>query len=145
MSKNLLIVSFITILIATNIGPLHAKNRVDADPDTYEGWYDDRDIEDAPAQVQYGYELILHTPVTLGPDGYVKGTNGDPIVYSTLSCSSCHFDGGRVVEGIPFFQVRDKYAAPGKFWRPKNRVRQIEERIYWCVVNCAYGQMLEED
>ncbi len=145
MAKKLLIVSVIAIFITINIGPLHAKNRVDADPDTYEGWYDDRDIEDAPAQVQYGYELIVHTPVTLGPEGYVKGADGNPIVYSTLSCSSCHFDGGRVVEGIPFFQVRDKYAPPGKFWRPKNRVRQIEERINWCLVNCANGQMLEED
>ena len=41
--------------------------------------------------------------------------------------------------------MRDKYASPGKFWRPKNRTRQIEERINWCLVNCANGQMLPED
>lgn len=121
-----------------------AKKMVRPDCAAIEGWYNCRDIEDAPQIVQDGFDMIENTPVTLGPYGNIKGDNGDPIVYSTLSCTSCHFGGGQVSEGIPFFQVRDKYAYPGKFWRPKNRTRMVAERINWCLVNCANGQMLEE-
>ena len=145
MSKKRMFVMLIGLIVVFSASGILAKDMVEVDPDTLDGWYDHRDIEDAPALVREGYDIIVNTPVTLGPDGYAKGSNGDPIVYSTLSCSSCHFDGGRVPEGIPFFQVRDKYAPPGKFWRPKNRTRQIEERINWCLVNCANGQMLPED
>ena len=145
MPKKLVITSIVGVVLSFGATVIHAKDRVEVNPESLTGWYQIRDIEDAPALVQKGYNLIENTPVTLGPDGYIKGANGDPIVYSTLSCTSCHFDGGRVPEGIPFFQVRDKYAPPGKFWRPKNRTRQIEERINWCLVNCANGQFLPED
>ncbi len=145
MARKIWVTVVAGILLAFGSNVTLAKDMVEVDPDELEGWYDHRDVEDAPALVRQGFDIIVNTPVTLGPDGYAKGINGEPIVSSTLSCSSCHFDGGRVPEGIPFFQVRDKYAPPGKFWRPKNRTRQIEERINWCLVNCANGQMLPED
>lgn len=108
-------------------------------------WYECRDVATASLLVQDGYEMIHNTPVTLGPWGDYKGPDGGPIIKTTLSCDSCHFDGGQVPGGMPFFQVRDKYAPPGYFWRAGNHNRLIAERINWCMVSCANGQMVDEN
>jgi hypothetical protein len=50
----------------------HATGRVEVDPERLVGWYQNGDIEDATVLVQQGYNLMVNTPVTLGPDGYIK-------------------------------------------------------------------------
>lgn len=129
-------------LPASEVG---AKDMVKADCESMAQWYECRDIEDAPLLAQEGYNMIENTPVTLGPWGDFKGEDGEPIIKTTLSCTSCHFGGGQVPGGMPFFQVRDKYAPPGQYWRAGNKKREIAERINWCLVSCANGQFLPED
>lgn len=133
----------LTVVLAA--GAARADNFVTTDCDAISSWYQCRDIKDAPLLAQDGHEIIYNTPVTLGPWGDYKGADGGPIIYGTLSCTSCHFDGGQVPGGMPFFQVRDKYAPPGQYWRGGNHKREITERINWCLVSCANGQFLPEN
>lgn len=138
---------FSIIALALILSPLAATagtETVRKDCAAMSSWYECRDIQDADQIVQDGYNFIHNTPVTLGPWGYVKGADGKPIVNGALSCDSCHFDGGQVPGGIPFFQVRDKYSTP-VYWRAGNKERLVAERINWCLVSCANGQFLPED
>jgi thiosulfate dehydrogenase len=113
--------------------------------DAMADWYECRDVNQASLLVQDGYNMIHNTPTTLGPWGDYKGPDGGPVIKTTLSCDSRHFAGGQAPGGIPFFQVRDKYAPPCQYWRAVNHKRLIAERINWCMVSCANGQMVDEN
>lgn len=143
-----MIFSILILVLGLAMTPLTAsakEERVLKDCSAMSSWYECRDISTADQMVQDGYNFIHNTPVTLGPWGYVKGENGQPIINGALSCDSCHFDGGQVSGGIPFFQVRDKYSADGTYWRGGNKNRLTAERINWCLVSCANGQFLPEE
>jgi cytochrome c len=104
-------------------------------------WFDCRNITDpgVPANVFRGYQYIHHTSITLGPDSPANATNrygdGSPYVNTTTSCTSCHFTGGHVPFGTPFYQVPDKYASR-PYFRPLNYNRDVEDSIIDCLSNC---------
>jgi thiosulfate dehydrogenase len=131
--------------LAIPLSAMAKEETVDRNCASMSDWYECRDIKTAPPLAQEGYELIHNTPITLGPSGYIKGADGKPIINGTYSCDSCHFGGGEIPGGIPFFQVRDKYAGEGYWWPAGNKLRKIRERINWCLVSCANGQFLPED
>lgn len=142
--RKLMLILALAMLAVPNAADAKTET-VQADCAAMADWYECRDVKSASLLVQDGYEMIHNTPVTLGPWGDHKGPDGGPIIKTTLSCDSCHFAGGQAEGGIPFFQVRDKYAPPGQYWRAGNHKRLIAERINWCMVSCANGQMIDEN
>lgn len=105
------------------------------DCDTMDSWYNCRDIGKAPAQVRLGYEYVHHTSSTLGPDGRIKFPDGTPYANSSNACSSCHFTGGQVAYGLPFYQVGDKYASR-PYFRAFGYRRDARDSISDCFRNC---------
>ena len=81
---------------------------VEPDCDAMSSWFECRDIDTAPAQVQRGYEYMHNTSSTLGPFGNVKYPDGTPYATATTACSSCHFTGGHVPFGTPVYQSPSK-------------------------------------
>jgi thiosulfate dehydrogenase len=145
MSKTKLAILVAVLAVVVPLTASAGIETVRKDCNSMSSWYECRDIRTAPPLVQDGYNIIHNTPTTLGPSGNVKGADGRPIVFGSYSCDSCHFDGGQVPGGIPFFQVRDKYSEPGTYWPAGDRKRLMRERINWCLVSCANGQFLPED
>jgi cytochrome c len=108
---------------------------VEPDCDAMASWFDCRDIDEAPADVRRGYEYIHHTSSTLGPDGDTRFPDGTPYSTTTTACSSCHFTGGHVPFGTPFYQSPDKYAGL-PYFRPLDYNRDLEDSIIDCFRNC---------
>ncbi|MFN0245621.1 MAG: c-type cytochrome, partial [Kofleriaceae bacterium] len=98
-------------------------------------FYECRNIGSAPALVREGYEYVHHTSSTLGPDGTVKFPDGSPYAASSNACSSCHFSGGQVPFGMPFYQSPDKYASL-PYFRPFDYKRDLRDSVLDCFKNC---------
>jgi thiosulfate dehydrogenase len=108
---------------------------VQPDCDAMSSWFECRDISTAPALVRQGFEYVHHTSSTLGPDGTVKFPDGTPYARSSNACSSCHFTGGHVPFGLPFYQVPGKYAAM-PYFRAFNYRRDARDSVLDCFKNC---------
>lgn len=110
---------------------------VEPDCATMSAWFECRNIDgpDIPENVLRGYFYVHHTSSTLGPDGYIKFPDGTPYAGTTAACSSCHFTGGHVPFGTPFYQVPDKFAER-PYFRPLNYRRGMEDAIIDCFSNC---------
>jgi cytochrome c len=98
-------------------------------------WYQCRNVQSAPPLVRQGYEYIHHTSSTLGPDGIVRFPDGSPYAVSSTACSNCHFSGGQVPFGMPFYQTMDKYASRPLF-RAFNYRRDARDAVLDCFRNC---------
>lgn len=127
----------------------HAQDRLGFDGDdlvtpdcaAMSDWFECRSIDDPSvnASVRRGYEYIHHTTSTLGPDAPRNATNtfddGTPYANASIACSSCHFTGGHVPFGTPFYQVPDKFASK-PYFRPLNYNRDAADSILDCFSNC---------
>jgi len=105
-------------------------------------WFNCRDIttldpaNPAHQSILRGYEYMHHSSTTLGPDGNTKyADTGEPYASSVTACTSCHFTGGHVPFGTPFYQSPSKYA-PLPYFRPLGYKRDLEDSIIDCFRNC---------
>lgn len=143
--KALRLVALVMLLSGFVVSNAFAGDYFEVDCQAMSSWYQCRDIKTAPKIVQDGYNIVMNTNTTIGPDGVYKDPDGKPYVFTPLACTSCHFAGGLIPEAIPFFQVRDKYQAPGLYYRAADTMRDVPSRINWCLVECANGQFLPVD
>jgi len=143
--RSMLLGCLLIVLVLGLVAARAYTKSFDPDYGAMASWYKKRDIRTAPRIVRDGYNLVVNTNTTLGPDGNIKAPDGTPYVFGPLACTSCHFGAGLIPEAIPFFQVRDKYTPPGVYYRAGNVNREVAARINWCLMECANGQMLPED
>ncbi len=144
MKKNFATISLILVAILLPAFPASADDLgfdghklVEPDCASMSDWFDCRNIDgpNIPADVLRGYFYVHHTSSTLGPDGTIKFPDGSPFANTSAACSSCHFTGGHVPFGTPFYQVPDKYAER-PYFRPLNYKRDMEDAIIDCFSNC---------
>ena len=115
---------------------------VEPDCEAMSHWFQCRDIDTAPSDVYLGYLYMHHTSETLGPNGGTRyADTGEPYVHSVMACSSCHFTGGHVPFGAPFYQTPSKFLPDsetglGPYFRPLGHYRSVEDAIIDCMRNC---------
>lgn len=86
--------------------------------------------------IRYGYELIAHTSVYLGPSGKITAiSNG-------MNCQNCHLKAGRKVWGNNYAAVASTYP---KFRFRSGTIESIERRVNDCLERSLNGSALKED
>lgn len=137
--------SFALFAFADDLG-FDGHDLVEPDCDTMRSWYECRDIDTAPAGAFLGYQYIHLTSQTLGPDGNTRypDTN-EPYVTTVTSCTSCHFSGGQVPFGSPFYQSPSKYEPDpdtglGPYFGPLGYHRDLEDSVIDCFRNCMNAE-----
>jgi thiosulfate dehydrogenase len=86
--------------------------------------------------VLYGYNLVAHTALYLGPQGTVMPvTNG-------MNCQNCHLNAGKKIFGNNYSAVASTYP---KFRDRSGSVESIEKRVNDCIERSLNGKALKED
>ncbi|WPP48262.1 c-type cytochrome [Catalinimonas niigatensis] len=86
--------------------------------------------------IRYGWELVTHTSVYLGPKGKVKAiSNG-------MNCQNCHLQAGTVPFGNNYGKVASTYP---KLRQRSGIVEGFKKRVNDCIERSLNGQKLEED
>ena len=84
--------------------------------------------------IKYGYELIKHTSVYLGPKGTIQQvTNG-------MNCTNCHLDAGTKPWGLNYGSV---YATYPKFRARSGTIETIYKRVNDCFERSLNGKALD--
>lgn len=138
----------VSVVIADDLGFIGYK-LVEPDCDEMSSWFECRDIDTAPPQVQLGYEYMHLTSQTLGPDGNTRYPDGQPYSMTYTACSSCHFTGGHVPFGAPVYQSPSKYRLDpvtglGPYSGPLGYYRDLEDSIIDCFQNCMSTERAPE-
>ncbi len=86
------------------------------------------------ALIQYGYELIAHTALYLGPKGTVQhSTNG-------MNCQNCHLEAGTKPWGLNYGSV---FATYPKFRERSGSIETIYKRVNDCMERSLNGKALD--
>ncbi len=84
--------------------------------------------------IQYGYELIAHTALYLGPKGSVQhSTNG-------MNCQNCHLEAGTKPWGLNYGSVFSTYP---KFRERSGSMETIYKRVNDCLERSLNGKALD--
>jgi len=84
--------------------------------------------------IQYGYELIAHTSLYLGPKGSVQhSTNG-------MNCQNCHLEAGTKPWGLNYGAVFSTYP---KFRERSGTIETIYKRVNDCMERSLNGKALD--
>jgi len=84
--------------------------------------------------IQYGYELIAHTALYLGPKGSVQhSTNG-------MNCQNCHLEAGTKPWGLNYGSVFSTYP---KFRERSGSIETIYKRVNDCMERSLNGKALD--
>ena len=84
--------------------------------------------------VKYGYELIAHTSLYLGPKGSVQhSTNG-------MNCQNCHLEAGTKPWGLNYGAVYTTYP---KFRERSGSIETIYKRVNDCMERSLNGKALD--
>lgn len=87
-------------------------------------------------RIQYGYNLVAHTSLYLGPQGTVMSvTNG-------MNCQNCHLNAGTKVFGNNYSAVASTYP---KFRDRSGSIESIEKRVNDCIERSLNGKALNDD
>jgi len=86
--------------------------------------------------IRYGYNLVAHTSLHLGPQGKVmQATNG-------MNCQNCHLKAGTKIYGNNYSAVASTYP---KFRERSGTIESIEKRVNDCVERSLNGNALNEN
>jgi thiosulfate dehydrogenase len=86
--------------------------------------------------VLYGYNLVAHTSMYLGPQGTVMSvTNG-------MNCQNCHLNAGKKIFGNNYSAVASTYP---KFRDRSGTIETIEKRVNDCIERSLNGKALNEN
>lgn len=88
-------------------------------------------------EVLYGRELILHTPLYLGPKGSVAKITGN-----LMSCNNCHLAGGSRPWGLPLVDSHGLYP---QFRAREGKVLSLADRINTCISVPMLGRPLDKE
>ena len=86
------------------------------------------------ALIKYGYELIKHTSVYLGPKGTIQQTSNG------MNCTNCHLDAGTKPWGLNYGSV---YATYPKFRARSGTIETIYKRVNDCFERSLNGKALD--
>lgn len=84
--------------------------------------------------IKYGYELIKHTSVYLGPKGIVQQTTNG------MNCTNCHLEAGTKPWGLNFGSVYSTYP---KFRARSGSIETIYKRVNDCFERSLNGKVLD--
>ena len=140
MKSKIRILALALIMLLSTVGALYANT----DSDILAGTWSMPDESMIPGDaygdmIRYGEELIINTPVYLGPD------SSKPYAGSRISCSNCHREGGTKPYAIPLFVATEEYAPPGIYSAREGVNRTIQIRINGCFERSLSGTALPED
>lgn len=89
---------------------------------------------DSGKLISYGYALIAHTSVYLGPKGIVAHiSNG-------MNCQNCHLDGGMLPYALNFGKT---FATYPQYKARSNTIQTIYERVNDCFERSLNGKALD--
>jgi len=127
-------------LVVSMAGTLYANTDSDILAGTWSMPDDNTIPNDAYGDmIRYGRELILNTPLYLGPD------SAKPYAGNRISCSNCHREGGTKPFAIPLYVATKEYAPPGIYSPREGLNRTIEIRINGCFERSLAGRALPVD
>jgi len=84
--------------------------------------------------IQYGYELIAHTALYLGPKGTVQHTTNG------MNCQNCHLEAGTKPWGLNYGSVFSTYP---KFRDRSGSIETIYKRVNDCMERSLNGNALD--
>lgn len=87
--------------------------------------------------VRYGYQLIVNTPIYIGPNGKVGKYAGN-----LMSCTNCHLDAGTRKYGL---SLHASYGNYPQYRSRENKVLDIKARINNCVERPLNGDPISEE
>ena len=84
--------------------------------------------------IRYGYELIAHTSIFLGPKGIVQQTTNG------MNCQNCHLEAGTKPWGLNYGSVFSTYP---KFRERSGSIETIYKRVNDCMERSLNGKALD--